>query len=160
MKKLILTIGIPGSGKTTLAKTLTEKGFERLCADDIRSELYGNAAEQGDAKQVFAIFFQRLEALLALGKDIVVDNTNTKYDHRKQIIERAQKFDYADIELWLLDVPLALCLERNKERTRQVEEKVLIGMFNQLQGYNKPKAQEGKIVIVAPGKDAETFLFS
>lgn len=148
MKRLILLVGVPGSGKTTLAQSLVKKGFERLCADDIRLELYSDAAEQGDAKEVFAIFFKRLEALLEDENNIVIDNTNIKFDHRQQIIDRARRSKYTDIQLWVLDVPLAVCLERNKKRERQVPEDVITNLFNTLNGRGKPKIEEGQIVIV------------
>jgi predicted kinase len=148
VKRLILLVGIPGSGKTTLAQTLIAKGFERLCADDIRHELYGDAADQGDPKKVFEIFFERLENLLKADKDIVVDNINTKLDHRQQIIERAAKFQYTDIRLWVLDIPLDVCLARNKNRARQVPEEVIRRSFNTLTRYNQPMSSEGQIVKV------------
>lgn len=90
MKKLVLLIGIPGSGKTTVAKKLTEKGYSRLCADDIRLELYGDEAEQGNPREVFAIFFQRLSDLMKENKDIVIDNTNARSNHRQQIYDYAK----------------------------------------------------------------------
>lgn len=148
MKRLILLVGIPGSGKTTLAQTLTAKGFERLCADDIRHELYGDATDQGDPKKVFEIFFERLENLLKVGKDIVADNINTKLDHRQQIIERAANFQYTDIRLWVLDVPLDVCLERNRKRDRQVPEEVIRRSFNTLSKYGQPVPREGQIVKI------------
>ena len=64
LKRLILLVGIPGSGKTTLAKKIVERGFTCLSADPIREELYGAAIEQGDAKEVFKIFFERLEDMI------------------------------------------------------------------------------------------------
>jgi predicted kinase len=155
MKKLVLLIGIPGSGKTTLASTLIGKGFERLCADDIRLELYGNEAEQGNPKEVFTIFFERLESLLALNKDIVIDNTNVKFEHRQQIIDRANKFQYTDIQLWVLDVPLAVCLERNKKRERQVPEDVITNLFNTLNKHGRPKTSEGEIVTIKVGESGQ-----
>ena len=141
-------VGRNGSGKTTLAQNLIAKGFERLCADDIRQELYGKAAEQGNPREVFAIFFERLEALLKEEKNIVIDNTNVKFDHRQQIIDRGRKFQYSDIHLWVLDIPLAVCLSRNKQRERQVPEEVIINLFNTLHKYGKPKATEGQIVFI------------
>src|SRR5215469_5348215 len=92
--KLVVMVGVPGSGKTTLAKKLVEKGFHYLNADSIRMELYGNEAEQGDKEEVFNIFFQRLEIALESGVDIVIDNTNINMRQRKPILERAQQFSY------------------------------------------------------------------
>ncbi|QQR55771.1 MAG: AAA family ATPase [Candidatus Melainabacteria bacterium] len=63
MKRLLLLVGIPGSGKTTLAEKLIEKGYHCLNADSIRRELYGDASAQGDPEQVFAIFSNSLKRL-------------------------------------------------------------------------------------------------
>ncbi len=148
MKRLILLVGVPGSGKTTLAQNLVSKGFDRLCADDIRLELYGDAAQQGDPKRVFAIFFERFETLLKEGKNIVVDNMNVKLEHRQQITAMARNSNYTNIQIWVLDVPLDICLARNRKRERQVPEDVITNSFNTLNRQGKPKTEEGEIVIV------------
>jgi len=159
LKRMILMIGVPGSGKTTLAKKIAEKGFHYINADGIREELYGNAAEQGDKEEVFNLFFQRLEELLLIGTDVIIDNTNLNPKQRKPILERAEQFGYIDVQLWLLDVPLDLCLARNKSRERIVPEDIVSNMFVELNRSGRPKRVEGKVVIIKPNKDGSDYLF-
>lgn len=159
MKKLILLIGIPGSGKTTLAQKLIGRGFKSISADIIRDELYGDAAEQGDPKKVFAIFFERLEVMLSAGDNIVVDNTNLKKKHRQEITDKAQPYGYSDIELWILDVPLQACLERNRLRNRTVGEDIVANMFMEFNRTGRPKKEEGRLVLIRPGKDENDWRF-
>jgi predicted kinase len=159
LKKLILLIGIPASGKTTLAQKLVLKGFSSINADTIRGELYGDELEQGDPQDVFSVFFDRLDVLLKAEKDIVVDNTNLKSVHRKQIIDRAQKIGYKDIQLWVLDVPLDVCLQRNANREKKVQEDVLANMFMTFNRSGRPRKEEGKLVLIRPGKDENDLRF-
>jgi predicted kinase len=157
LKRLVLLVGIPGSGKSTLAQKLIARGYKCLNADSIREELYGNAAEQGDKEQVFGIFFQQLDTALADGLDIVIDNTNLNMKQRKPILDRALAAGYSDIQLWLLDVPLDTCLERNRARPRTVPDDIVANMFMELNRSGRPKNSEGKLVIIRPGKDENDF---
>lgn len=157
MNRIVLLVGIPGSGKTTLAQKLIGRGYECLNADSIRKELYGDEAEQGDPQKVFTIFFKRLDEVLLRNADIVIDNTNLNFKHRKPILDRAIKAGYKDIQLWLLDVPLDVCLERNKARNRTVSEDIVANMFIELSRSGRPKKNEGKLVIIRPGKDENDF---
>ena len=159
MAKLILLVGIPGSGKTTLSKKIVAKGFHYMNADSIRHELYGDEKTQGDPAEVFAIFFQRLEAAMAEKLSIIIDNTNLNPKHRKEILDRAIQFSYDDVQLWLLDVPLATCLERNRNRDRAVEDDIVSNMYHELYKNGRPKRTEGKVVVIRPSADGSDYLF-
>lgn len=159
MNKIVLLSGIPASGKTTLAQKLVDKGYVCLNADSIREELWGDAAEQKEKEKVFAIFFQRLEKALTRGWDIVIDNTNINRNHRHPIIERARNAGYTDIQIWILDTPLEICLKRNLERARQVPEEIVINMHSSLHGSGKPQKSEAKVVLVRPGESLEDYRF-
>lgn len=159
MNKLILLVGIPASGKSTLAARLIGKGYVCLSADDIRHELWGEVTEQGDKERVFEIFFARMERAMSEGRDIVIDNTNINPMHRKQILERATRLSYQDVQLWILDVPLDVCLERNRARERQVPEEILTKMHGTLTGTGKPGKHEGKLVIIRSDPKTQEFRF-
>ena len=152
-----MMVGIPGSGKTTLANKIVQKGFHYLSADPIREELYGDAAEQGDKEQVFKLFFARLEEALGKELDIIIDNTNLNPKQRQPLLERAKQAGYSDIQLWLLDVPLDVCLKRNASRERVVPDDIVANMFMALNRSGRPRRDEGKLVIIRPGKDENDF---
>jgi predicted kinase len=152
-------VGIPGAGKTTLAKKLIAKGFHYMNADAIRMELYGSESEQGDKEEVFRIFFERLEDAMNQCLDIIIDNTNLNPRQRKPILDRAQAATYTDVQLWFLDVPLNVCLERNKLRERVVPADIVSNMFSELNRSGRPQRSEGKVVIIRPGKDEDDWRF-
>jgi predicted kinase len=62
MKKLILGIGIPGSGKTTVLKKLAnDYNYSYICPDDIRFELTLDMSDQSRNKEVWRESYHRLE---------------------------------------------------------------------------------------------------
>jgi predicted kinase len=159
LKQLVLMVGVPGSGKSTLAQRLVDKGYAVLNADSIRQELWGDAADQREPEKVFEVFYQRMDELLDAARDIVIDNINTNPLHREQIISRARKKSYTDIQLWVLDVPLETCLERNRSRSRNVPDDIVKKMHTTLFGPGRPGKHEGRVVIVRPGKNPYEFRF-
>ena len=159
MKRIILLVGVPGSGKTTLAAKIAQKGFTVMNADSIRQELYGNAVEQGDQAAVFKIFFERMEKCMQDGMDLIIDNTNANPMHRKQILDRAKKFAYGDVQLWFMDTPLTVCIARNKNRERVVSEEIVSKMHMTLSRGGRPSREEGKLVLIRPGNDENDYRF-
>lgn len=86
---LILTVGIPGSGKTTWAKGFCQRsGYDRICPDDIREEVTGNISDISRDREVWDLAFDRTEELLNEGKSIVFDATNVNSKIRREICYR------------------------------------------------------------------------
>jgi predicted kinase len=132
MKRLIILVGLPASGKSTLANKLTKRGFTLCSQDTIRQKLYGDAAVQGDPQVVSDLFDQRYESLLAAGADIVVDNTNIWPALRKPLLDRARAHGYVDVSLYVVDTPLFVCLLRNFRRTRRVPIRIILELYWEL----------------------------
>ncbi len=75
-----------------------------------------------------------------------VDATNLSAHERKQWIKMAMSFGY-EVQAVFFDVPLAVCLERNAKRDRQVSDEVMHKMAERLK---PPTFKEGfeKITVV------------
>ena len=140
MNILIVLCGLPGSGKSTYAKYLTESGrFECVSTDLIRKTLYGNENIQGNSKEVFNTAFFTLRAL-GLGKQsCVFDATNITPRARRNIIQECRNY-YDLIICKYIDTPLDVCLQRNSQRERVVPTEVILRMAN---NFIMPSREEG-----------------
>ena len=82
---LLFCIGIPGSSKSTWAKS--QKGFEIVCPDEIRKELTGTISDQSQNAKVWQIASQRVIEFLKDGKNVILDATNTTTKGRTQFLK-------------------------------------------------------------------------
>ena len=84
--KLLLPVGISGSGKSTWIKANTDANTVVVSPDDIRRELTGNISDQTKNGQVWALAFQRVADALNNGKNVILDATNVKSEDRKRLM--------------------------------------------------------------------------
>jgi predicted kinase len=141
---VVLTIGLPGSGKTTWYK---RRGVTPLSSDLLRNLLFDDITEQRYQGLVFSTLRSLLRArLIAKMPWNYVDATNLSPHERKQWIKMAKSFGY-EVQAVFFDVPLAVCLERNSKRDRQVTDEVMHKMAERLK---PPTFKEGfeKITVV------------
>ena len=148
---VVLTIGLPGSGKTTWYK---RRGVTPLSSDMLRSILFDSITEQRYQGLVFSTLRSLLRArLIAKMPWNYVDATNLSPHERRQWIKMARGFGY-EVHAVFFDVPLEVCMERNRKRERQVQEDVMKQMAARLR---PPTFKEGfsKIVLVRVKKSGE-----
>jgi predicted kinase len=141
---VVLTIGLPGSGKTTWFK---RRGVTPLSSDLLRTILFDDITEQRYQGLVFSTLRSLLRArLIAKMPWNYVDATNLSAHERRQWIKMSKSFGY-EVQAVFFDVPLDVCLERNRSRDRSVSEDVMRKMAEKLKA---PMFEEGfeKITVV------------
>ena len=141
---VVLTIGLPGSGKTTWYK---RRGVTPLSSDMLRTILFDDITEQRYQGLVFSTLRSLLRArLIARMPWNYVDATNLSPHERRQWIKMAKSFGY-EVQAVFFDVPLEVCLERNRKRDRPVGDDVMHKMAERLK---PPAFDEGfsKITVV------------
>jgi predicted kinase len=148
---VVLAIGLPGSGKSTWFK---RRGVTALSSDLLRTLLFDDIGDQRYQGLVFSTLRSLLRArLIAKMPWNYVDTTSLNSRERKQWIRMARSFGY-EVHAVYFDVPLDVCMERNRRRERVVPEDVMQRFASKL---TPPTFEEGfsKIVVVRPkAKDA------
>jgi predicted kinase len=134
MTRLILLIGLPGSGKSSLAQQLVaECPQHRLIATDaIREQLFGDEAIQGSWLLVWSEVQRQLSQAGEEKRQAIFDATNAARKHRREAIATSRDRGFTHITGLWLDTPVQECLERNRLRLRQVPEEVILQMHRQL----------------------------
>ncbi len=141
---VVLAIGLPGSGKTTW---FGRRGITPLSSDLLRNILFDDVEEQRYQGLVFSTLRSLLRArLIARMPMNYVDATNLSIHERRQWIKMAKSFGY-EVQAVFFDVPLEVCLERNRQRDRSVSEDIMRKMAEKLK---PPVFEEGfeKITVV------------
>ncbi len=141
---VVLSIGLPGSGKSTWFK---RHSILPLSSDMVRILLFDDVTEQRYQDLVFSTLRTMLRArLLARRPWNYLDATNLSPHERRSWIKLAHDFGY-EAHAVFFDVPPEVCMERNHRRERNVPEDVMQRMANKLR---PPKFEEGfaKITVV------------
>ena len=81
--ELIITVGIPGSGKSTWIRS--QSGFEVVSPDEIRRSL-GDISDQSKNTVVYGTANEKVKNLLSQGKNVIYDATNLESKHRLELL--------------------------------------------------------------------------
>jgi predicted kinase len=141
---VILAIGLPGSGKSSWFK---RNSITPLSSDMVRLLLFDDAQEQRFQDLVFSNLRSMLKARLIARRPLIyVDATNLTPHERASWIKLAKDYGY-EVQAVFFDVPMEVCLERNRRRERTVEEDVMRRMSAKLK---PPTFEEGfsKVTVV------------
>lgn len=93
MAQLLVTAGLPRSGKTTLCnEKYKPMGFTIVNPDSFRLAIHGQRFLAPAEPLVWACVFAAVDALLLAGNDVIVDATNTTEKRRAPWRERGAKF--------------------------------------------------------------------
>lgn len=121
MAKLILTRGIPASGKTTWAKSWV--GFElnraRCNRDDLRAMLFDKVGKLTNDEETRVTQVQQatVKTLLKKGYDVVIDDTNLVNKFIKEWFKLAENMG---VEVEVIDFPIARQDAVNRDAKRGV----------------------------------------
>ena len=156
MKTLIALSAIAGAGKSTYAKHYkmnhTDENVFIVSSDAIRKELTGVYNNLNFEKEVWDIYFKRINTLRDSNDDIVIiaDSTNIYNKFRKQlgIIEGFDKK-----KLIVITKDLEVCLKRNRERDRAkyVPEDAIKRMFEKWEKVDEETASLFDEVVYIDG---------
>jgi predicted kinase len=131
MPKVLILKGLPASGKSTFARELVSKrGYVRVNKDDLRAMLHNGKHSKGNERQVIELRDEFIRRSLAVGRNVVVDDTNFNPVHQEQIAKIAGEFG-AQLTVEFVDTPLDECIRRDLLRPTSVGERVIRQMYNQ-----------------------------
>jgi predicted kinase len=155
MLKLIMTKGLPASGKSTWAKTFiaertTDYGekWKRINKDDLRAMLDNGAWSRENEEFILESRDMLITTAMLHKFNVIVDDTNLVPKHEQSLKDQVRLISGNDEKIGIsepvdvkfevkdfTDVPLETCIYRDSQRANAVGKKVIMQMYNQ---YLKP----------------------
>ena len=126
--KLILTKGLPASGKTTWAKEYIQKYPEtaNLCKDDLRLQLGSTNKRE---KRVIQVRDLLTAHYFTLGYSVIWSDTNLNPVHIRRATELAQQHQATLVIQDFTNVSLAECIRRDLIRSNSVGQQAIEQMY-------------------------------
>ena len=146
--KLMLLVGLSGSGKSTIAQKLAEENPNTVIVSSnaIREELTDKVEDQTENEEVFKIFHNRIRKNLENKKNVIADATNITMKSRRAIMTKVNGLDVEKI-CYLIPKPYEQCKVDNKNRLHPVPDEVL---DKQIMRFQVPFKEEGWTHIIIP----------
>lgn len=152
--KMILLVGLPGSGKSTYTEKLKEEGVIIHSSDSVREEL-GDVNDQSKNEEVFRILHKRIKDDLKDGKSVCFDATNLNRRRRVAFLNELKNIPCKKICV-LMATPYEMCVCQNFKRDRRVPVEVIWNMYK---SFNVPCEQEGwdEIIVHYPNEEWKEY---
>ena len=145
MCRIVITVGLPGSGKSTYLK---RRGVNAISSDEIRHLIADDSEDQSVHAQVFATIRYLIRQRIAVGRVVTyVDATHLTRWERRPYVRLARKYG-CQVEAIFFNVPVETCVRRNRRRGRVVPEEVIRAMAELME---PPTVGEGIARILIPG---------
>lgn len=112
-----MSIGVPGSGKSTVMRKIAEWGsFEITGPDAIRLEKHNDETNHADDQAIWVELRSRVAAAMQRGETIVIDSTFHTKQRRAHFLNFARTNGAEKIEALYFDIPLETLLSRASGR--------------------------------------------
>lgn len=133
-KEIIILVGFPGSGKSSLTKELLKHQYTSINQDTLKTK---------------AKCIKECEKLMKENKSIIIDNTNPSVDARKVYIDLAKKMKYY-VRVFVFDVSMEFAIHNAKYRVYKNIQKMIPSIAYNMyrKNYSEPTKAEGIDEIV------------
>ena len=132
--QLMMLIGAPGSGKSTLRAQLLAQypDLKVISMDDRRKELTGDANDQSRNNEVFRWQQKELRKAMEARQNVILDATNSTRKLRKMLWSIAREHGALCSAVYF-DLSLDVLLARNAARDKRVPDNVVERFYKTLQ---------------------------
>jgi predicted kinase len=158
---LVLLVGAPASGKSTLAAALVAAGEvdadDVLSTDTYREVLTGDALDLTSDRKVWVQVRERLVQKMAAGQTTVVDATNLFARRRARHLAVAREYGRPVVAI-RFEVPAAELLERNERRDRVLRESVVVTMAVEMEENADREALAAEVDLVLNAEEVRRRL--
>ncbi len=139
MKKIIITKGLPASGKSTWAKEMVAKHpgqYKRINKDELRAMLDASHHNKENEKFVLMVRDWLIVEALRDGKHVIVDDTNLHPKHEQKIRELAKLYTETSglpigVEVKFFEIKLEEAIKRDLNRPVSVGERAIRQIYDQ-----------------------------
>ena len=146
---LYITVGLPGSGKSTYAKEFIKgKEIEYLSSDSLRAVYGKDENDQSVTSIVFGHIKRKVDEFLKDGKNVMVDATSVNRKERSDYINTAKKYG-AKVVAIVFKMDRQGLIDRNKKRGEQGGRVVPDWVIDKmLAKFEEPSYSEGIDVMI------------